>query len=234
MYKKTAKYYDALYSFLNYDEASKKLHSLIQKNSPKARRLLDVACGTGKHLEHLRNNYLVEGFDIDPELLEIARTRCPEVSFHQGDMVNLELTNQFDVVTCLFSSIACVKTVENLYKSVARMALHLNSDGLLFIEPWFYPENYWVGKIKSNFVDQQDLTIAWMFITAIEGKISVYNTHFLVGTPKGIEYVIERHEYGLFTHEEYQDAFHQAGLDVKYDPRSLFSGRGNGIYIGKK
>jgi ubiquinone/menaquinone biosynthesis C-methylase UbiE len=234
MYKKTAKYYDSLYHFLNYNEASEKLQSLIQQDNPNAKSLLDVACGTGKHLEYLRKNYLVEGFDIDPEILEIAHARCPDVPFHQGDMVNLELTSRFDVVTCLFSSIACVKTVENLYKSVARMSFHLKPSGLLFIEPWFYPDNYWIGKVTANFVDQQDIKIAWMFITEIEGKVSVYNTHFLVGTPKGIEYVTERHEYGLFTHEEYQDAFHRAGLDVKYDSKGLFGGHGNGIYIGKK
>jgi ubiquinone/menaquinone biosynthesis C-methylase UbiE len=233
MYKKTAQYYDALYHFLNYKEASKKLHSLIQQDNPSAKTLLDVACGTGKHLEYLCKDYLAEGFDINPELLEIARTRCPGVPFHQGDMVNLELNKKFDVIICLFSSIAFVKTVENLYKSVARMALHLKPNGTLFIEPWFYPENYWVGRITANFVDQQDLKIAWMYISAIEDKVSILDNNFMVGTTQGIEFFTERHEYGLFTDEEYQNAFRQAGLDVTYESPGLF-GRGNGIYIGKK
>lgn len=73
MYNKSAEYYDALCQFLNYDEASEKLHTLIQQNNPNARSLLDVACGTGKHLECLCKNYMVEGFDLNPDLLEIAR-----------------------------------------------------------------------------------------------------------------------------------------------------------------
>jgi SAM-dependent methyltransferase len=231
MFNKSAKYYDALYHFKNYDEASEKLHTLIKQDNPGAKSLLDVGCGTGKHLEYMSKNYMVEGFDINPDLLEIARSRCPGVPFHQGDMVNMELNNKFDVITCLFSSIAYVKTLENLYKSVARMAFHLNSRGLLFIEPWIYPEKYWVGKVTANFVDQQDMKISWMYISEIEDKVTVFNIHYMVGTPEGIECFTERHEMGLFTHEEYSDAFNKAGLDVKYDPKGLF---GRGMYTGKK
>jgi ubiquinone/menaquinone biosynthesis C-methylase UbiE len=231
MFEKSAKYYDALYHFKNYDEASEKLQTLIQQNNPTAKSLLDVACGTGKHLEYLSKNYLVEGFDLNPDLLEIAHARCPGVPFHQGDMVTMELNNKFDVITCLFSSIAYVKTVENLFSSVARMVLHLKPKGLLFIEPWVYPENYWVGRVTANFVDQHDIKIAWMYISEIENKVSVFDINYLVGTNTGIEYFTERHEMGLFTHEEYQDAFHRVGFDAKYDPKGLF---GRGMYMGKK
>lgn len=70
-----------------------------------------------------------------------------------------------------------------------------------------------------------------MYIAEIEGKVSVSDIKYLVGTTKGIEYFTERHEMGLFTHEEYQDAFHRACLDVKYDSKGLF---GRGMYMGKK
>jgi ubiquinone/menaquinone biosynthesis C-methylase UbiE len=233
MYKKSAEYYDALYHFLDYEKSSERIHSIIQKDNQNAKSLLDVACGSGKHLEYLCKNYMVEGFDFNPDLLEIARARCPGVPFHQGDMVNMKLNNKFDVITCLFSSIAFVKTVDNLFKAVTRMALHLKPNGLLFIEPWFYPENYWVGKVTANFVDQKDLKIAWMYISEIQDKVSVLNNYFLIGTNERIEYFTELHEYGLFTHEEYSDAFYQAGLHLKYEYKNSF-GRGNGIYIGKK
>jgi SAM-dependent methyltransferase len=206
---------------------------LITEENPNAKTLLDVACGTGRHLEYLRKKLIVEGFDINSELLEIARARCPGIPFHQGDMVTLELNGKFDVVTCLFSSISFVKTIENLFRSVASMENHLKPNGLLIIEPWFYPENYWIGNLKANFIDQKDLKIAWMFISEIEGRMSVFENKFLVGKPNGIEYFTERHEMGLFTHDEYQDAFHRAGLDVKYYPEGLFVGHGNGIYVGK-
>src|SRR5919107_548502 len=114
MYTRSAQLYDVLYHFKNYHAESEKLHSLIRQHNPSAKTLIDVACGTGKHLECLRRYYRVEGLDLSRELLDITRERCPEVTLHQDDMLTFSLGHNFDVVTCLFSAIAYVKTKANL------------------------------------------------------------------------------------------------------------------------
>ena len=111
------------------------------------------------------------------------------------------------------------------------MAEHLKPLGVLIIEPWINPDKYWIGRITANFVDQPDLKIAWMYTSEVEENISVFGINYLVGTPEGVTYFTERHEMGLFTHEEYRNAFFRAGLDVEYDPVGLFK---RGLYIGKK
>src|SRR5690554_726115 len=160
MFTKSAKYYDALYHFKNYSEAADKINKIVKGLNPNAASLLDVACGSGKHIEYLRKYFTTEGLDLNNELLQIARERCPEVIFHQKDMTDFNLNKKFDVVTCLFSSVAYVKTVENLERAVSCMAQHLNAGGILILEPWISPEKYWVGKITANFVDQPELKIA--------------------------------------------------------------------------
>jgi ubiquinone/menaquinone biosynthesis C-methylase UbiE len=229
VFTKSARYYDALYHFKDYTAASRQLQALIQRHNPEARTLLDVACGTGKHLEVLQQFYEVAGLDINPELLQIARQRCPESTFYEDDMVHFRLGRTFDVVTCLFSSIAYVKLVENLEKAVASMAHHLKAGGLLVLEPWFTPQTYWVGRIAANFVDQPELKIAWMYTSEIEGQFALLNINYLVGTPQAVTHFTERHEIGLFTSEEYRGAFEKAGLEVSYDPVGLF---GRGMYMG--
>jgi ubiquinone/menaquinone biosynthesis C-methylase UbiE len=231
MFIKSAQYYDAIYHFQDYASASRKIYALVQQHNPKAETLLDVACGTGRHLKHLREYYYVEGIDINQDLLEIARQRCPEVPYHQGDMVNFKLQRTFDVVTCLFSAIGYVKTIENMYQTVANMTHHLRQGGMLIIEPWFTPESYWVGKLTANFVDKSDLKIAWMYISEIKDKVSILDISFMVGTPQGIEHFQERHEIGLYTHDEYMDAFYKSGLDVICDSKGLF---GRSLYVGLK
>src|SRR5690554_4042599 len=122
MFTKSAAFYDALYHFKHYPAASRRLHELVRTIHPEARSLLDVGCGTGKHLETLQDFFEVERLDLNADLLEIARDRCPGVPLHLASMVDFRLDRSFDVVACLFSSIGYVRTVENLRSAIASMA----------------------------------------------------------------------------------------------------------------
>jgi len=229
MYSKSARYYDNLYAFKDYDEEYYGISAIVRGRHPSASTLLDVACGTGRHMERLSKHYQVEGLDLNPQLLEIARTRLPDVPLHVGDMTNFELGRCFDVITLLFSSIAYVKTVENLARTLQCLARHLNPGGLVILEPWFTPENFWTGTITANFVNDPDLKIVWMYTSERRGRLSVLDIHYMVGTPAGIEQFTELHELGLFTRDEYERAFTDVGLTVEHDIPGPFN---RGLFIG--
>lgn len=229
MYTRSAPYYDLLYGFKDYGAASAELHAVIQRYNPHAQSLLDVACGTGRHLEHLRAWYDVEGLDINEELLATAGRRCPDVPLHHADMVDFSLPRSFDVVACLFSSVAYVKTPENLAATVASMARHLRPGGVLLLEPWFTRQNFWTGTITANFVDEPDIKIAWMYTSEIEDELAVLDMHYLVGTPQSVDHFTERHELGLFSHDQCCAAIEESELAVIHEPTGPF---GRGLYIG--
>ncbi|MDQ3019867.1 MAG: class I SAM-dependent methyltransferase [Bacteroidota bacterium] len=231
MFTKSAKFYDALYHFKDYRSASEKLSSIISNYNPDAKTLLDTACGTGKHIEHLKNLYHAEGLDLSEELLTIANKRCPENIFHNADMTDFQLNKKYDVVTCLFSSIAYVKTLDNLYKAVENMSAHLNPNGILIIEPWFSKKTFWKNKVTVNHFDEEGLKITWMYRSQLEDELSILEINYLVGTPEEVTYFKERHELGLFDDKQYKEAFENAGLKVIYDKEGLF---GRGMYIGIK
>jgi SAM-dependent methyltransferase len=232
MFHKSARYYDAIYSWKDYDEEVSRLHALIQERCPGAKTLLDVACGTGIHLELLKDDYELEGLDLDPEMIQIARDRLSEVQIHQGDMRSFELAKRFDVVLCLFSSIGYVPDPASLNEAIAQMARHLESGGLLIVEPWLSPDQWETNSLHAIFVDEPDIKIARISDSALEGRTSVLNFHHLVGTATdGVTYFEEEHRLTLFTHEECMEAFHRAGMDVDYDPDGLM---GRGLYIAMK
>ena len=231
MFTKTAEFYDALYSFKDYRQACNKLKDLILKHNPEAKTLLDVACGSGKHLTYLKENFDVQGLDLNEELIKVAQRRCPDVKFHHKDMTDFSLEQKFDAVVCLFSSIGYVCTVENLNKAIKCMVDHLTPGGILVLEPWITKEKYWQKHLAANYVDQPDLKIAWMYNHEMEENKSVFNISYMVGTAEGVDNFSEKHVMGLWTEEEYDGAFRNAGLEVQYDEEGLF---GRGMYYGKK
>jgi SAM-dependent methyltransferase len=231
MYAKSSRFYDACYGFKNYDSESLRLREIIGARRPGAATLLDVACGTGQHLERLRHHYQVQGLDLNPEFIEIASARCPQVPFHLASMVDFRIEQRFDIVTCLFSAIGHVKSAENMRRAIASMAAHVSAGGLLLLEPWFTPEQYWVDKVTTNVVKEPGLDISWMYLSRREENLSLLDIHYLVGTSKGVEHFIERLELGLFTREQYLEAFAAAGLPVEWDPQGLC---GRGMYIGTR
>lgn len=234
MYSKSAHLYDTVYLAMGKDYAAeaRTIHELANQYKKTDRNtLLDVACGTGLHAGHLAEFYRVEGLDIAADMLAIAREKHPGIPFHNGDMRKFELHRQFDVVTCLFSAIGYMKTTAQLKQAIAAMERHLLPGGVLFVEPWFTPEDWHTGSVHASFVDQPGLKIARMNISERKGKRSIFDFHFLVGTDQGIEHFTEYHELTLFTTEEYLSGFRASNLEVIHEPEELY---GRGLYIGMK
>ena len=232
MFAKSARFYDALYAHSGKDYAAEadRLRRLMRRyRQSGGRAWLDVACGTGLHIAYLMDDFDATGVDVDEGMLGVARERCPDVAFYEADMVDFALDRRFDVVTCLFSSIGYARTLDRLHAAVANMARHLAPGGLLIVEPWILPEDWQDRHVGALFVDEPDLKVARVNHSRREGTVSILDFQYLVGTPEGVEHFAERHELGLFAHEDYRAAFERAELHVEHDPEGLM---GRGLYMG--
>ena len=230
MFTKTAKQYDAVYSYKDYEAESDLITNLVSERVTDAKNLLDVACGTGKHLEHLSKRFKCAGIDLDTGMLAIARERLPELPIHHGDMCDFTLDAKFDAVLCLFSSIAYTKTVERMEQAVANMTAHVNPGGMLLLEGWVTPESWIVGKVRTSTYETDDGFVMRMaLMEPIErGRLVL---EYMIGDSSGISHVTETHEMGWFTHDEYMNALKKANLATEYIEEGL---TGRGIYIGIK
>ena len=224
--------YDLIYEWKDYACEAALLRWVIRASKrSNGNMFLDVACGTGRHMAELQRDFAVEGLDLSEELLAVARQRLPDVTFHAGDMTAFDLSQQFDVVTCLFSAIGHVKTADKLNAALRCMSAHTKPGGVVIIEPWFTPEQYHAGSIHKLFVDKPDVKLARMNVSEVQGNLSIMDLHHLVGTTNGVRHFVERLEMGLFAHEEYLAAFAHAGLNATLDAYGL---EGRGLYIGVK
>jgi len=231
MFIHSAQFYDAIYAWKDYAAEARRLKELLAERQRVTgrRSLLDVACGTAAHASYLRDDYAYEGLDLDPKMLALAQERFPDLTFHQGDMLDFDLGRQFDVVTCLFSSIAYVKTPQRLEQATATMARHVRPGGMLVIEPFVGPQEWQKGRPTATFVDRDDLKIARMSFGAREGNVAILDFEYLIATSAGIERFSEQHELGLFTDAQYQRAYRAVGISGTRDEEGLM---GRGLYLG--
>jgi SAM-dependent methyltransferase len=231
MFDKTADLYDAIYAtFKDYPAEAERLRALIDhhKRSP-GKSLLDVACGTGKHLALLRDEYICEGLDLDPRMGELFRKTNPGLPFHRGDMVDFDLGRQYDIVVCLFSSIGYARTRDRLFAALRTFARHTARGGVVIVEPWLNPSQFRPGYTGANFVDLPDLKIARMSSGEITSEEWILRLHYMVGRQGKVEFFEETHTMGLFEDADYREAFRQAGLEIVRDEEGLM---GRGLYIG--
>jgi hypothetical protein len=140
-------------------------------------------------------------------------------------MTSFELPRRYDVILCLFSSIAYVRTLENVRRTLDRFRAHLADGGIALIEPWFAPGFLQPGRVSINTTESETVSVVRMSHTEVVDRLSRLRFEYLIGRSEGIQHVVEVHELGLFTTDEMLECFRQAGLRVTHDPKGP-AGRG--------
>ncbi|MFJ8248805.1 class I SAM-dependent methyltransferase [Streptomyces sp. NPDC094466] len=192
---------------------------LIRERSPEAGSLLDVACGTGAHLERFAEHFgTVAGVELSPEMRRTATNRVPAARVHEGDMRQFELGRTFDAVLCMCFSLGYMSTVEELRRSVAVLVRHLAPGGVLVAEPWWFPEQFIDGFISASLAQEEGRAISRLSHSVRDGSVSRMTVRYTVAETTGIREFTEYETYSLFTREEYLDAFGQAGCEAEFLP----------------
>lgn len=238
MYDQSAEVYDALYTQMkDYGQEAEELSVLLGQYAQRpVQNLLDVACGTGLHLEHFRHLYDVEGLDLSEAQLAIARTRLPDLPLHHADMSTFRLNRTFDAVTCLFSAVGHLEDVATLRQAMRQMTDHLNEGGVLIVEPWIFPDEFRDGSIHLNVVDEPELKVTRVSISRREGNRSLLEMHHTVARPGRVHSFVEEDVLTMFTRNEYLDAFMAAGLTTHHQAEGFTytNRKSRGLYIGVK
>jgi ubiquinone/menaquinone biosynthesis C-methylase UbiE len=229
-----AEYYDAINDWKDYRGESKRLESIVRRFGPPGKtKWLDVACGTGRHLEHLSRRHPAVGVDGSAEMLRIARRRLPGVPLILGDMRSFRLHRRFDVVSCLFSAIGHLKTEKDVRRTFANFARHLNPGGIAIVEPWIDPTAFLPGTIHLRTHQSPGATVVRCAYSSRRGHHSIIQSHFLVGVPgRGIRYQEVTDVGSLIPRERLIRFMEEAGLVPHFIARGLLPGRG--LLLGVK
>jgi SAM-dependent methyltransferase len=138
-----AELYDLFYAEKPYaDEAGFVADCLAAHGVAAGGRVLELACGTGRHAFELEKRGLaVVATDYSPDMLACAarakEARGSRVELLPQDMRNLDVPGApFDAVVSLFDSIGYVQTNEAILSVLAGARRHLRVHGLIVLEFW--------------------------------------------------------------------------------------------------
>ena len=131
-----AAHYDLIYAHKPYGAEAEFVHGLLERAGAPPGRLLDVACGTGRHAaEFSRLGWEVTGVDYSPDLLQHARRRTDTIEWHEQDMRELSVPGApFDAVTCLFDSIGYPQSDDGIVAALTGACEHVVAGGPVAIE----------------------------------------------------------------------------------------------------
>ena len=220
MFDRSAHLYDLVYRFKDYEGEARDLVAIVGERAPNAASLLDVACGTGEHLRLVRSSFdHVEGVDVEPDMVALARAKLPDVVITEADMRTFDLGRTFDAVTCLFSSIGYLADAEELRAAVTRMAAHLAPGGVLVIDGWIRPDAWRPGGgVMAQAESDEETAVARVVRSRRDGDRTYLEMRYLVATSDGFDTIEERHVLTLFSDEDYRSAFAAAGLEAEVLP----------------
>ncbi len=130
-YDAFAPYYDAFTEDSDYETWTVHVLALLRDHGLRGRRLLDLACGSGKSFAgFLGRGFEVTGCDSSRGMLELASRRAPSATLVEADLRELPPLGGFDVVTCFDDSLNYLTDEDELGAAFAGIARNLRPGGL--------------------------------------------------------------------------------------------------------
>lgn len=226
MYGARAELYDALYHWKDYQAEAERLVAVLGSLGVRAgSRLLELGCGSGGHLVHLRDRFDCMGLDLNEGMLERARARLPGVPLVCGDMASFTVERPVHAVVSLFSALGYVHP--DRLPSLARCVRDaLLPGGVALIEPWLTPDRIRAGRPSLETLDEPERKVVRACTSRQDGRATHLEFHWLLATAAGVEHWTDPHVLWCSTADELCAIGREAGLEARFDEIGLDTGRG--------
>jgi SAM-dependent methyltransferase len=221
-----ARVYDAIFADVEYEdwadfvlEVLTDLEWFGASLEPENIRVLDLACGTGSSSKpYVERGFSVTGADLNEPMLEMARAKLPKVRFHRQGFLDLELTERFHLVTCVFDSLNNLTDPVDLMQTFSRVYTHLLPGG------WFafdvntsvgvrelWDDDRFEGEVKT---DDGPAHYVWTHRYDPEAGFGHITAHCQVWTDDGLREFTEQHVERGYDPPEIMPMLERAGFQA--------------------
>lgn len=203
-------YYHLLYRNRNQREAELFIDSLVSHlQLPAGSRVLDLACGKGRHAVQLhKHGYEVVGLDLSEENIELTKQFEQEgLEFFVHDMRHLYWHEHFKAVFNLFTSFGYFHSAIDDQRTINSVADALEPGG------WFVLDFFNAQKVIAELVNYEERTIdevRFNILRSLKGRQIVKNIEVLDGETR-LEF---QEEVDALTLEDFENYCESAGLSV--------------------
>jgi SAM-dependent methyltransferase len=229
--------YPVLYAHRSIEAAAPEAaFALEQLSLSSTDRVLDLCCGAGRHMVHLKQRTpCLTGVDYSPQLLDLARNQLgPRARLVRADMRALPFAGTFDALTNFFTSFGYFDDAGNA-QAVRCMAHTLHPGGRFFMDYLNAPHAEKALQPRTE--------------RAVENR-RIVETRWLGGNPRRINKRTEVIENGAMVHrgeesvrlylpEEIMTLLRQYGLEINrtfgdYDGQPLNPDQPRMIMVGHR
>jgi len=203
-------YYHILYKRHDEADARAALDQLLRAlQLPPGSRVLDLACGKGRHARYLADQgYDVTGLDISGQSISYAQQFEHErLHFYQHDMRLPFRINYYDAVVNFFTSFGYFETDRDHLRSLQNIAKGLKPGGLFLLDYF-----------NSEVVRQQVVPEEHKVIDGLDFKVTkwvdAHRVYKQVDVQQDGRHFTFQERVRLFELRDCQELLHQAGLQV--------------------
>jgi ubiquinone/menaquinone biosynthesis C-methylase UbiE len=222
VYSKFASYYDAIYDEIcDYEKDVELFLKIARIHLPeKPGSVIDLGCGTGKHLEIFDKKGLeVAGMDLSEEMITLAKQRFKEkgkkIMLQSGNMKDLEIEKTFDMATSFFGSYGYLtdeKDAISLFANVKDKEIKL-----LIFE--FWQTNQVIDNIKSwekvKLDEEKELIrISQSFFDKEKSILKVNFEFIIISSNEIVDRFTEEHYIKTYTFESITKLITEGGCKV--------------------
>lgn len=213
--------YDELMNEAPYDEWVAFLEKQKSKYHPHAKKMLDLACGTGEiSLRLVEKGYDITGIDLSEEMLTVANQKASNKGHHipfiMQDMAELEGLHDFDVVVIFCDSLNYLEKSEDVLATFQSVHRTLDENGLFLFD---VHSPYKIENIYSNHTfsyNGDDISYIWNSFPGDQPLSIEHDLSFFVYDEETQKYdrYDELHKQRTFELDQYKSWLLESGFEV--------------------
>lgn len=166
IYQGLANVYDQLMENIDYQEWAQYIKLITEKHNKEIESVLDIACGTGNTSIPLAQMGLrVTGVDLSLPMLQQARKKSAdaktEIIFLQQDIKELELSREFDLVTCFQDGLNYLINEEEIKRCFQSINKTLSDEGMFIFDLNAVKKYSHNAQGEISFVDTEEFSLIY-------------------------------------------------------------------------